>query len=99
MLYLSYESLDHFEHARRWAFFEQAWQWLNRRPRTLLCFDEIRALLGLNRMVYRGVEEIDLTRVIGSVTKQRDFTRAFRPSTTFNRDRWRHGLLVSVCGQ
>lgn len=89
MTFLSQESFEHFARARRWALVEQGWRWLSRRPRALLSFGEVRALLGLGQMIDRGYQEIELARVIGTVAKQEEFTRGFRPRKEINRDRWR----------
>lgn len=51
-------------------------------------FSEIRDLLNLGEQHYRGLEEIPLERIRGSVGRYDDFTAAFLPRKEHMRDRW-----------
>ncbi len=88
---LSIQSAQDFERARRWIRVEYAVQRLTGHPHELLSFDAVKQLLGLHIAVDRGLQEIELAKIIGTTTKQRDFTRTFRPrtKTSHDRERWR----------
>ncbi len=86
---LTLQSAQDFERAQRWMRVEQVVQRLTGHPYELLSFEEVRQLLGLHVAVDRGLQEIELAKIIGSTTKQRDFTRTFRPRTNHDRERWR----------
>jgi hypothetical protein len=55
----------------------------------LLPFDEVRARLRLRSKTDRGLQQIPLDRIVGSVGRYRDFTRAFFPRYDEMGDRWR----------
>ena len=86
---LSVQSLQDFERAQRWMQVEHWVQRLAGHPHELLSFEEVRQLLGLHVAVDRGLQEIELVKIIGSTAKQRDFTRTFHPRNDHDRDRWR----------
>ncbi len=82
------EAERNFNIARRYAFFEDAVGLLRRRPKDLLPFDEVRRKLGLLTSRDRGVFEIPLDKIVGSVGKSREFTRTFWPRREEIRARW-----------
>jgi len=47
--------------------------------RTLLSFDQVQALLRSRTPLLRGIREIPLDHIVGSVGRYRDFNRAFLP--------------------
>ncbi len=89
MIRLSIESLQDFERAQRRMRVEHWVQRLAGHPHELLSFEEVRQLLGLHIAVDRGLQEIELVKIIGSAAKQRNFTRTFRPRNYHDRERWR----------
>jgi putative ubiquitin-RnfH superfamily antitoxin RatB of RatAB toxin-antitoxin module len=54
----------------------------------LLSFAEVRDRLLLKQIIDRGVQEIPLDRIVGSVGREREFTRAFLPREEALRQRW-----------
>ncbi|MCO5196666.1 MAG: transcriptional regulator [Anaerolineae bacterium] len=54
----------------------------------LLPFDAVRTELRLNNPMYRGIQEIPIAQIIGSVGRYREFTRDFLPLNDNLRDRW-----------
>ena len=58
------------------------------RPPNLLSFNEVRERLRLKQIVDRGVQEVPLDRIVGSVGREREFTRAFLPREESLRERW-----------
>lgn len=82
------EAERNFNLARRRAFLEDAVGRLRRRPKELLSFEVARRKLGLLNSRARGVSEIPLDRIVGSVGKSREFTRTFWPRREEIRARW-----------
>jgi hypothetical protein len=75
--------------ARLKAFVQGVLSALSGHSRSLLAFDEVREKLHIGGPVYRGVESVLLSRVVGSVDRYRDFDRLFLPTQSHTEDRWR----------
>jgi len=58
------------------------------RPVDLVPFAAVREHLGLHSFVDRGVRDVELDRIVGSLERSRDFNRAFLPREERLRDRW-----------
>jgi hypothetical protein len=69
------------------SFWSEVLQRLARHPPALLPFEEVRTRLRLRPGLFRGLQRIPLDRIIGSVGRYRDFTRAFLPRRID--ERWR----------
>ena len=54
----------------------------------LLDFQVIAQRLNLKHAIYRGLHNIPLDQIVGSVGRYQDFSRAFLPSDDSIRDRW-----------
>ena len=92
---LTSQSKTEFSSARQRAFIEE---WLNffaGRPSDLLSFEEIRQKLRLQDSAYKGLQEIELDRIVGSTGRYRDFTRTFLPKSNQTEQRWRRIKDVS----
>lgn len=59
----------------------------SRRPQLLLPFDEVAGRLRLHRRLYRGVRPVEVSRIVGSVDRWRDFDRDFHPLRQESRER------------
>ncbi len=77
-----------FDSARKKAFFDKVTARLTGRPTEMLPFDIIRAELRQQNPFYRGVQEIPVDLIVGSVGRYREFTRRFLPLTDSLRERW-----------
>jgi hypothetical protein len=77
-----------FDRARREALMGDLLRLLRRRPVDLLPFDEVRERLRLRSLVDRGVQEVPLAAIAGSLGRERDFSRAFLPRSEALRQRW-----------
>jgi hypothetical protein len=77
-----------FDRARRRAVLADLLRPLLGRPLDLLPFDEVRERLHLRNLVDRGVREVPLERIVGSLGREREFTRAFLPRHEALRERW-----------
>lgn len=80
--------MSRFDHARRQALVRDILAQLFNRPVNLLPFDEVRETLRLKSVVDRGVREVPLDRIVGTVGREREFTRAFLPRQESLRERW-----------
>ncbi len=78
-----------FGAVRRKAFLEEMLNFITGRPNELLAFEEVRQSLRLQDSTYKGLQEIELDKIVGSVGRYRDFTRTFLPKSDRTEDRWR----------
>lgn len=78
-----------FDAARRAAVMSDLVDWLSGRPTDLLDFEEVRQRLHLRSLVDRGIQEIALDKIVGSMGRPREFNRAFLPRREASRERWR----------
>lgn len=77
-----------FDDARRAGLMHDLIRPLLRRPTELLPFQEVHERLHLAGVVDRGVLEVPLQAIVGTVGRRRDFTRAFLPRGEELRERW-----------
>jgi hypothetical protein len=77
-----------FERAHRKAFMQALLSSLRREPNWLISFEEVKSQLPFRGQHYRGVQQVPVKDIIGSVDRYRDFNRAFLPTQTFTRPRW-----------
>jgi hypothetical protein len=75
--------------ARQSAFVQDVLAAFTQRPADLLQFEEVRQKLHLADAHYRGLQDIALDQIVGSVGRYRDFTRAFLPRRDDLQARWR----------
>ena len=80
--------MTEFDAARRAALMQDLLATLTGRPLDLLPFDAVREGLWLKRFVDRGVREVPLDRVVGTLGREREFNRAFLPREESLRERW-----------
>lgn len=81
--------MAHFDEARRAALMGDLLAHLTGRPSDLLPFERVREQLKLRHLVDRGVLEVPLDRIVGSVGREREFNRAFLPREEALRERWK----------
>lgn len=74
--------------ARRTAFVEEVLAVLTQRPADLLSFDHVHEKLQLNDVRYLDLQHVPLDRIVGSVGRYGDFTRAFCPRQDHLQGRW-----------
>ncbi len=77
-----------FEQARRRAALSQVSARLTGENIQLLPFEAIRMQLQQQNPYYRGVVEVPLDAIVGSVGRYKTFTRKFLPLTDSVKDRW-----------
>jgi hypothetical protein len=77
-----------FDSARQAAVIEDLVGFLRGRPVDLLPFDQVREGLWLKHVVDRGLQEVPLDAIVGTLGRAREFTRAFLPREDSLRGRW-----------
>jgi hypothetical protein len=77
-----------FDSARRSALVGDLLSHLLKRPTDLLPFDQVRERLHLRQVVDRGIQDVPLDRIVGTVQREREFNRAFLPREEQLRERW-----------
>jgi hypothetical protein len=85
----SYQTITEFNAVRRKAFLEEMLSYITGRPNDLLPFEEVRQSLRLQDSTYKGLHDIELDKIVGSVGRYRDFTRTFLPKNDRSEERWR----------
>lgn len=79
---------DEFNRARQRAFMQDVLASLRNMPVDLLPFEEVRKTLSLGSQTYRGLQDVPLEQIVGSVARYHDFSRAFMPRRDALRQRW-----------
>lgn len=82
------EGVNKFQNLRTRAFLQEMLSLLRGQSTELLSFDDVRARLRLRAESYKGLQDIPLDKVVGSVGRSREFTRTFLPKTNEMRERW-----------
>ncbi len=80
--------LRDFQEARRRAALEDLKARLTGKSDDLLSYEAVYDLLQTNGSVSRGLQEIPLDAIVGSVGRYRDFTRSFLPRRESDKHRW-----------
>jgi hypothetical protein len=82
------EGLNVFQGARRQAFWQDMLSLLRGQSTELLSFDDIKARLRLREESYKGLQNVPLDQIVGSVGRYRDFTSNFLPRKSTSPGRW-----------
>jgi len=81
-------ALTDFQNARRKAALRELVARLTGKPNELLSYDEVAQKLKLHARYERGIQEIPLDAIVGSVGRYSDFTRDFLPRKDETQRRW-----------
>lgn len=80
--------LRDFQEARRRAALEDLKARLTGKSDDLLSYEAVHDLVQADGSVSRGLQEISLDAIVGSVGRYRDFTRSFLPRRESDKHRW-----------
>ncbi len=80
--------MSRFDAARRAALIRELLTPLRKEPRELLSFDEVRQQLRLRHLVDRGLRDVPLDQIVGSLGRADEFDREFLPKREALRERW-----------
>lgn len=82
------EGVSAFQQARSRVFWKEIISLLRGQPAELLSFEEIKQRLRLREESYKGLQNVPLERIVGSVGRYRDFTSEFLPKNSQMQQRW-----------
>lgn len=82
------EGKSRFNSARGRAFWKEMINFVRGKPMELLSFDDIRSRLRLREESYKGLQDIPLDKIVGSVGRYKEFTRDFLPKKATMQERW-----------
>ncbi|MEE9401777.1 MAG: transcriptional regulator, partial [Desulfobacteria bacterium] len=92
-----YESQVKWNRARRRVLVQRVVCTFKNCSVDLIPFEEVRTRLHLTQKFCRGIQDIEVARIRGSVGRYRDFTSAFLPRRNHLRERWeRVNRMVST---
>ena len=83
-----------FSVARMKAFLNRIRSIISGQPRELLSYEEVRKSLHIGGPIYRGVEDVPVKDIVGSLNRYHDFDRAFLPVKDGIAPRWEHIALA-----
>ncbi len=89
------EGMSRFSGVRGRAFWKEMFNLVRGKPIELLSFDDIKHRLRLREESYRGLQDVPLEKIAGSVGRYRDFTRDFLPKSQKSRERWSRVYAVA----
>jgi len=84
----SAQAVRDFRSARQRASLQRVMARLTGRPAELLSFDQVRETLRGTSTLPRGLQEIPVDAIVGSVGRYTDFTRSFLPLSDSQGERW-----------
>lgn len=82
------EAIEDFRRARWQAALQQIFARMTGQSNDLLSYEEVRRALQAKSQIERGLQEIPLDAIIGSVGRYSDFTRSFLPRSDSMQERW-----------
>lgn len=82
------QAVQDFDRLRERAIIQDLVSAITRSPSRLLAFEDVRRLLHVHEIGERGLKDIPLDKIVGSVGRYNDFTRSFLPRTSASRQRW-----------
>ncbi|MBZ0286792.1 MAG: transcriptional regulator [Anaerolineae bacterium] len=80
--------VQEYESASIRAFWQEILGHLRGKPVQLLSFDDVRTRLRLHEESYKGLHNIPLDAIVGSVGRYKDFIGSFLPKSAVNPERW-----------
>lgn len=90
--------VQRFENATVRAMMQEMFGRLRGKPTHLRNFDEARESLSAWQEIHRGLQDIPLERIIGSVGRHQDFTRSFLPKSAVSKERWSR-VFAEIMGE
>lgn len=89
------EGISKFQGARMRAFWQEMISHLRGKSTELLSFEDIRARLRLREESYKGLQDVPLEQIVGSVGRYRDFNSNFLPRSNKMQERWSRVYAVA----
>ena len=82
------EGRSKFQSISQKVFWQEVLNHLIGRHNELMNFDEVRSRLHLHEEHYKGVQDVPLDHIVGSVGRYMDFTARFLPKNSNMKERW-----------
>ena len=92
-------AISDFQRARRRAGLEMVMARLTGKSADLLSYEDVRRKLRANKQIDRGLQDVPLDAIVGSVGRYKDFTRTFLPKDDVSEQRWANLLVVNSMGR
>ena len=89
---------EDFWRARRSADLQRVYHRMLGKSDELLVYDDVRRALKAQTKIERGLQELPLDAIVGSVGRYGDFTRSFLPTSDSMEDRWARVYAVATDG-
>jgi len=95
------ESENEFDRAKKKAFWQALFSSITGRAGQLRSFAEAVEVLQSHQTISLGLQDISLKNIVGTVSRERDFTCNFLPRTnsTVGKERWRKIYILAVTGE
>jgi uncharacterized ParB-like nuclease family protein len=77
-----------FSRARLKSFLNRIRSVISGQPTRLLSYDEVRASLRIGGPIYRGIQTVAVSQIVGSLNRYHQFDRAFLPTENQMAPRW-----------
>ncbi|MFN8377800.1 MAG: hypothetical protein U0452_03940 [Anaerolineae bacterium] len=90
------QGISAFQSARQRAFWSDLFNLIRGKPAELLSFDEVKHRLRLREENYRGLHDIPLDKIVGSVGRYHEFTAGFLPKRGNMQERWSRVYAVTT---
>jgi hypothetical protein len=78
-----------YDRARRKAFLHDIVSFFKREPNTLISYADVRDRVTMEGESYRGMQEVPVDKIVGSMDRYRDFDRRFLPKRKNTANRWK----------
>src|SRR5688572_7792359 len=91
-----FQAQQKWNQARRKAFLSELRANLEGKKLNLVDFNDISQRLRLKNAIYRGVQNIPLDKIIGSVGRYQDFTSTFLPVNDRMSERWQRIARITM---
>lgn len=79
-----------FSRARFKAFINRIRNTLRDQPKTLISYDDVKEKLRIGGPVYRGVQVVEIKKIVGSLNRYHQFDRTFLPLEDKSSNRWQN---------
>jgi len=89
-------AVQDFHRARQRAGLQELAARLRGEPADLLSYEEVRSKLKITSGIERGLQDVPLDAIIGSVGRYTDFTRTFLPKQKMDAQRWARVKMATL---
>lgn len=88
MAYSKIQAIERYQRKLRQATFQDLLGQITGANTDLVSFETVAGRFNARQEIARGVQNVELDQIVGSVGRYRDFTREFLPRSGISRERW-----------